>query len=386
MTQAQVTGDWLTAAGTQAVLRMLDDAGHQAYAVGGCVRNALLGQPVSDVDISTSARPQQVMDLAKAAGLKPVPTGIDHGTITVVADGTGYEVTTFRADVETDGRRAVVAFADDIHADAIRRDFTMNALYADREGHVIDPLGGLPDLRARRLRFIEDPNRRIREDYLRILRFFRFFAWYGDETAGIDPEALSAIANNIDGLAQLSRERIGAEVVKLCAAPDPNMAVCVMARCGVLAAVLEGATETPLGPLLVHEAALGLSPDPLRRLAVMGVRDGAALRLSKPQQKQLALYQSLMSGTESVEEIAYRHGVQVALDTVALRAASFETPLPHIDQNSLEHAATARFPIRAKDLQPHLQGPALGAALKRLEQDWIDSGCALDRAALLDRI
>ncbi|WP_425071478.1 CCA tRNA nucleotidyltransferase [Sagittula sp. S175] len=380
-----IHGDWLDNPATQAVMKMLEDGGHQAYAVGGCVRNALLGAPVADVDISTDARPQRVMDLAQAAGLKAVPTGIDHGTVTVVAEGEGFEVTTFRADIETDGRRAVVHFADDMHADAVRRDFTMNALYADRRGRVHDPLNGLPDLRARHLRFIEDADTRIREDYLRILRFFRFYAWYGDPEQGMDPDALSAIASNLDGLDQLSRERIGHELVKLLTAPDPYAATCVMARTGVLTHVLPGVTEAPLGPLLMHETALSLPPDPLRRLAVIGFHDGASLRLSKAQQRQLELYQSLISGPQTPREIAYRHGETIAKDTLALRAASFGAPLDTSPLPHLRTAATAQFPVKARDL-PDLHGPAIGAALKRLETQWIASGFTLDKSALLSRL
>ncbi|MDH3263709.1 MAG: CCA tRNA nucleotidyltransferase, partial [Paracoccaceae bacterium] len=168
----RIDADWLHAPGPRAVMAMLRDAGHQALFVGGTVRNALLGHPPGDIDIATDAVPERVMELAEAAGLRPVPTGLDHGTITVVvAHHEGIEVTTFRRDVETDGRRAVVAFSTHVEDDAARRDFTMNALYASAEGEVIDPLGGLPDLRARRVRFVGNAAERIREDYLRILRF-----------------------------------------------------------------------------------------------------------------------------------------------------------------------------------------------------------------------
>lgn len=184
----RVTGTWFLAPETQAVMQMLEAGGYLAYFVGGCVRNDLLGAAVSDMDISTNALPQQVMALAEGAGLKTVPTGIEHGTVTVISNGAPHEITTFRADVETDGRRAVVAFSGDIAEDAVRRDLTMNALYADRTGEVIDPLGGLPDLRARRVRFILNATDRIREDYLRSLRFFRFAAWYGDPDQGFDAE------------------------------------------------------------------------------------------------------------------------------------------------------------------------------------------------------
>ncbi|MEO0704030.1 MAG: CCA tRNA nucleotidyltransferase, partial [Pseudomonadota bacterium] len=164
----------------QTVCRTLEDAGHMAYFVGGCVRNAVMGVAASDVDIATDATPDDVMRIADAAGLRAVPTGIDHGTVTLVIDGTPFEVTTFRRDVATDGRRAVVAFSGDMEEDARRRDFTMNALYADRHGWLHDPVVGLADAQARRVRFIDDPVQRIREDYLRILRFFRFSAWYAD--------------------------------------------------------------------------------------------------------------------------------------------------------------------------------------------------------------
>ena len=228
----RITGDWITRESTQALMKALNDAGHKALVVGGCVRNALLGVPVADVDIATDALPEEVMRIALAAKMKPVPTGIDHGTVTVVSGSIPHEVTTFRKDVETDGRRAVVAFATDVADDAHRRDLTINALYALADGTLVDPLGGLPDLKARRVRFIEDAEARIREDYLRALRFFRFHAYYGDPAVGMDPEALAAIAANLDGLDTLSRERVGAELLNLLAAPDPAPAVAAMAQTG----------------------------------------------------------------------------------------------------------------------------------------------------------
>jgi poly(A) polymerase len=247
----KLTGDWYKAAAPQRLCSVLDAGGHQALFVGGCVRNDLLHQAVSDIDIATDARPERVIELAKAAGLKPIPTGIDHGTVTVVVSGTAFEVTSFRTDVSTDGRRAVVAFSDDITADAQRRDFTMNALYAQASGAVIDPLEGLGDLRARRVRFIKDAAQRIQEDYLRILRFFRFSAWYGDPQLGFDPEALAAIGAHIDGLDGLSKERIGNELLKLLAAADPAPSLAVMRATGALVRVLNGADDRSIG-LLVH--------------------------------------------------------------------------------------------------------------------------------------
>ncbi len=248
-----LTDDWLTAPATQAVFAMLDDAGHRALAVGGCVRNALIGAPVSDIDIATDAPPDRVIELGEAAGLRAIPTGILHGTVTVISAGVAHEITTFRRDVDTDGRHATVAFSTDVAEDAARRDFTMNALYAQADGTVVDPLDGLPDLRARHVRFIGDPAARILEDYLRILRFFRFTAWYGDPALGLDAEGLAACAACIDGLDRISAERIGAETCKLLAAPDPAPVVAAMARSGILARILPGADATAL-PLFVHSA------------------------------------------------------------------------------------------------------------------------------------
>ncbi|MDU8910883.1 CCA tRNA nucleotidyltransferase [Aestuariicoccus sp. MJ-SS9] len=379
----RVTGDWLTAPATQRVLNLLTDAGHQALVVGGCVRNALLGVPVSDVDIATDAVPERVIALAEAAGLKPVPTGIDHGTVTVVTEGEGLEVTTFRKDVETDGRRAVVHYSTRIEDDALRRDFTMNALYARADGTVIDPLGGLPDLEARKVRFIEDATTRIREDYLRTLRFFRFTAWYADPETGFDADALAAIADTLDGLETLSRERIGGEVMRLLGAPDPAQAVAIMARTGVLTRIMPRADSRALGPLVAAEAALGLTADPVRRLVSLGQVDPVGLRLSKDRQRRVALYQSLISGTETLAEIAYRHDIQTALSTLALRSAMLETPLTAPDTVALKAAENARLPVKARDLMPEYQGPALGARLQELETRWIASGFTLTREALL---
>ncbi|QUJ76204.1 CCA tRNA nucleotidyltransferase [Sulfitobacter albidus] len=381
-----IDAPWLHDPGTQAVCRALTDAGFRACFVGGCVRDALLGAPVSDVDIATDALPERVIELTTAAGLKPVPTGIDHGTITVVADGVGYEVTTFRRDVETDGRRAVVAFSTDLAEDARRRDFTMNALYADPDGRVIDPLGGLPDLHARRVRFIEDADRRIREDYLRALRYFRFHAWYGDDTRGMDADALAAIAANLAGLETLSAERIGAEITKLLTAPDPSTAMGAMGQTGVLQTLLPGA-DAKLALLVIDgEARLGLPPDWLLRLAALGGQDVPdRLRLSRADTKELAVLRAAISDGTSLLETAFAHGETAAIRQHLFSAALSEMPPDAAALNTIRHAARQRFPVAAQDLMPAFAGPALGAELSRLRAIWIASGFTLDRAALLDR-
>jgi poly(A) polymerase len=378
----RIEGDWIRAPATQAVLAMLTAAGHQGWLVGGCVRDGLLGRPVADVDITTDARPARVVDLAEAAGFRTVPTGIDHGTVTVIADGAPHEVTTFRRDVETDGRRAIVAFADGLEEDAARRDFTMNALYADATGRVTDPVGGLADLAARRIRFVGDPATRIREDYLRILRFFRFHAWYGDPGAGMDPEALAAIAAHADGLDRLSKERVGHEMRRLLAAPDPAPALGAMQATGVLAHVLPGADPRAVAPL-VHLEPEGLASGWLRRLAALGGTgaDGN-LRLSKAEARELDLLRAAIEGGAGAAEIAYRHGEAIARDTVLIRAAS-GLALPPGWQAQIATGAAARFPLSAADLMPRLQGAALGQRLTELEARWIASGFTLSREQLL---
>lgn len=382
----RITAEWITADHTQAVCRMLNDAGHRALFVGGCVRNAIIGEPVTDIDIATDARPEMVIELAKDAGLRPVPTGLEHGTITVIAGGIPHEVTTFRRDVETDGRRAVVAYSTRVEDDAVRRDFTMNALYADRAGHVLDPLGGLPDLMARRVRFIEDAAARIAEDYLRILRFFRFHAWYGDDAEGPDPHALAAIAEATDGLAQLSRERIGAEMRKLLSAPDPAPSVAAMRACGVLTRILPGADDRALAPLVHLEAEAGVPPDWLARLAVMvGPEAAARLRLSRSEEVRLCLLRDGMESARGPGELGFRHGFEEARAILLLRAAMMGMPVDVSVLRDAEAGAQAEFPVRAADLMPALSGPALGRELERLRALWIASGFTLSRDNLLNR-
>ncbi len=380
----QIKESWVSDPATQKVCAALTSGGAQALFVGGCVRNALLGAPVSDIDIATDARPQQVVELAQDAGLKAIPTGIDHGTITVVCDGIPHEITTFRRDIETDGRRAVVVFSDNIQEDAARRDFTMNALYAQPDGTVLDPLNGLPDLRARRVRFIGTAEHRIREDYLRSLRYFRFHAWYGDTEAGFDPDALAAIASNLEGLSDLSRERVGAELLKLLGAPDPAPSVAAMRSVGVLAQLLPGADDRALAPLIMLEQQAGTAPEPIRRLAAIATPEIAkTLRLSKAQLQRLTRMRDEASGTASIAELGFRYGEESGLHEVLLRCAFLEQPWSDEMRTDLHAGAKADFPISASDLIPEFTGPALGRKLAELEARWIASGFALTRDDLL---
>ena len=377
----KITGDWLTDPAAQSVLGMLSAAGYRALCVGGCVRNALLGVAVTDVDIATDALPETVTMLAEKAGLRAVPTGIEHGTVTVVAGGTGFEVTTFRHDVESFGRHARVAFSADLKQDARRRDLTMNALYAQADGQVIDPIGGLADITARRVRFVGTPEDRIQEDYLRILRFFRFHAQYGDPAQGLDADALAACARYSAMLETLSRERVGAEMRKLLAAPDPAPAVAAMQASGVLLHLLPGADARTL-PVLVHLE--GDAPGGwLRRLAVLGGENPAeGLRLSRAETRDFSHIRDGLSSLAPPSELAYRLNDSLAADITLARAALMETPPPADWQRDIARGAQARFPLRPADLMPDLQGPALGIALKKAEAQWIASGFQTDRETL----
>ena len=378
----KLTGDWIRAGHVQSVLAMLAAAGHRALLVGGCVRNDLLGQPVADIDIATDARPLRVVELAAQAGLKSVPTGIDHGTVTVIAEGVPHEVTTFRRDVETDGRRAVVAFTHEVALDAARRDFTMNALYAEADGTVIDPIGGLPDLLARKVRFVGDAHARIREDALRILRFFRFHAWYGDPAQGMDTEALAACAAHPEGLAPLSKERIGHEMRRLLAASDPAPALAAMQAAGLLSIILPGADATAMAVLVHLED--GLAPDWIRRLALLGSADATdALRLSRDEDRRLSATRTAATEGAPAAEVGYRIGADCARDAMLVRAALLGQPLPHGWQDEAARGAAAVFPVRAADLMPGLAGEALGHRLRELEERWIASDFQLSREQLL---
>ncbi len=382
----RIAADWISNPPTLAVVEMLSRAGYRAWFVGGCVRDAVADRPVKDIDIATVALPEAVMALAADAGLRAIPTGIEHGTVTVVSGGIPHEVTTLRRDVETDGRRAVVAFATRIEDDAMRRDFTMNALYAEADGEVLDPVGtGLADLRAGRVRFIGDADQRIREDFLRILRFFRFHAGYGDPRAGLDAEALAAIAANLDGLDTLPGERIGHEMRRLLARPDPVPAVAAMMQTGVLARVLPGAATEALGLLIALEDASGTAPDWLRRLTALGGEDASErLRLSRSEAQGLELRHKLLADMAPIHEIGYRHGAETARDVALLRAAMTGTLLDPAALADAALGAGAHFPVSAADLMPALQGEELGRRLKALERRWIASRFALGRDALLD--
>jgi len=380
--------DWMDRPGLDRLAAALDAAGGHARYVGGAVRDTLLGLPVADIDVATTHAPDRTVALLEAAGIKAIPTGIAHGTVTAVSDGTVVEVTTLRRDVATDGRHAEVAFTDDWRADAARRDFTINALYADMGSRAVhDYFDGTTDLAAGRVRFIGDPLQRIAEDHLRILRFFRFLARFGDTP---DAEGLAACVARANDLMALSRERIADELLKLLVAPRAVAIVRLMAEQGIFRPVLPEVNEDSaerLAALAEAEAAAGVAPDAIRRLAALltaaqaeGVT--ARLKLSNAQRKRVAL--ALGDGPAgSPHELGYRLGTEGAIDRLLLAGDSaaaaaltgWERPTLPIGGGALVERGLAR-------------GPDVARALRMVEERWIAEGFpdAARTAAIADEV
>ncbi len=382
---------WMTWPETAAVMAALGEARF----VGGCVRNALLGAPVTDIDIATPLTPEFVTSRLEERGIKTVPTGWAHGTVTGVANGKPFEVTTLRRDVETDGRHAVVAFTSDWAEDARRRDFTMNALYADAAGEVLDTVGGVDDLKAGRVRFVGDAVTRIREDYLRILRLFRFHAWYGK--GEIDPEALRASAAEKDGLEGLSAERVQKEMLRLLDAADPMPSLRAMAATGILSVVLPGDLDlVRLEKLVAIDADNFFEPDAVLRLAAL--KGGQNLRLSNAQAERLddlaTAEEKIVSylSIKDVRRLLYRLGPKRFKDRVFLKWAEDPKASNFIQWRALLALADSwdrpRFPLTGANVLnagvPH--GPLVGRVLAEVEEWWVESDFTDDEFSLAERL
>jgi poly(A) polymerase len=394
-----IDAPWLKSGTAARVLALLNGHGEEARVVGGAVRNALLNIPTGDIDIATTALPDEVVRRAKAAGIKCVPTGIDHGTVTLVVDAQPFEVTTLREDTETYGRKAKVAFGRDWVRDAERRDFTINGLSVDAAGRVHDHVGGLADIEARRVRFIGDAAQRIAEDYLRILRFFRMHAAYG---AGAPDRVgyLACIAGRA-GLSSLSAERVRMEMLKLLVAAGAEAAVAAMADAGLLLTIVGGVTYTgPFAAMVSAERALGLAPDPVRRLAALAVavtedakRVAVRLRLSNAETKVLDSMGHRWWRLAGMDETRarqrlYRLGEEQYRDRLMLAWArsgeSFEAGYWREFAQLPQRWTTPKFPLRAADFISRgiAEGPALGHVLTLAEDAWLAADFPLDPAAL----
>lgn len=403
---------WMTESATAAVMAALiagDETGLVALFVGGCVRDSLLGRDIGDVDIATMLAPDVVSERLQATGVKVVPTGLAHGTVTAVFEGRHFEITTLRVDVDTDGRRATVAFTDDWVADAQRRDFTVNALFADSSGAIYDPVGGLADLKAGRVRFVGNAEQRIREDVLRLLRFFRFYAQFG--TPPPDKEAITACAKLADLLPTLSGERVAAETFKLMAAADPATTMTLMSANGVLQHFLSEAREIDRLAALVTVEGIVEQADPLRRLAA-GLKADAAgadaiadrFRLSNADRvrlRELVATDHRLNrdmNTETRQMALYRLGADLWHDRVLVDWAE-EIALGTLQDRHITDAwrelynlpdewAPPAFPLQGNDvLTLGIEaGPAVGGYLSEVEEWWIAGGFAAGREACLTKL
>ncbi|MFL6789980.1 MAG: CCA tRNA nucleotidyltransferase [Bradyrhizobium sp.] len=397
--RALADAPWLRSGPTARVLALLNDGGEEARVIGGAVRNALLRIPTGDIDIATTSLPDEVIRRAKAAGLKSVPTGIDHGTVTLVVEGQPFEVTTLREDTETYGRKAKVAFGRDWVRDAERRDFTINGLSVDAEGVVHDHVGGLDDIAARRVRFIGDPHQRIAEDYLRILRFFRMHASYG---AG-EPDRAGYLAciSGRAGLAGLSAERVRMEMLKLVVAHGAVVAITAMADGGLLQPIFGGVCYTgPFAAMIAAERVLGLQASAVRRLGALTVavtedakRVAARLRLSNAEAKAIDSmghrWWRLVGMDETrARRLLYRIGEQAYRDRLMLAwaRAGADSELAHWRELATlpQRWSAPKFPLKAADFVARgiAEGPALGHVLALAEDAWLAADFPQDQAAL----
>ncbi|WP_026618880.1 poly(A) polymerase [Ensifer sp. WSM1721] len=404
---------WFQAPSLRRVFDLLNVDGGEVRIVGGAVRNSLLGLPTGDVDLATTWHPEEVAGRAKAAGIKVVPTGINHGTVTLVIDGIPYEVTTLRRDVTTDGRRAEVAFGSGWKEDAERRDFTINALYVNSEGEVFDYVGGLADIESRTLRFIGNAAERVAEDYLRILRFFRFFAHYGSGRP--DAEGLKACAQARAKLSTLSAERVWGETKKLLSADDPGRALLWMRQAGVLGEILPETEKWGIDAipgLVAAERSFSWRPEPLLRLAAIVPPDAERLeamamrlRLSKAEAAYLVRFAEAPAIAATLPDAAldrelYRHGkdgiiVRLKLSLAAARRKS-ETDPAFLAETASFQRLLARaegwqrpvFPLSGVDvLKAGIPaGPKIGEVLEELEEFWIERNFNVDRATLVARL
>jgi poly(A) polymerase len=387
-----LNADWLHAKSTKTVIAALEAVRADCVRfVGGCVRNTIMARPVDDLDLATQLTPDETLKALETAGIRAIPTGIEHGTVTAIVDHKPFEITSLRRDVETDGRRAVVAFTEDWAEDAQRRDFRLNALYAAPNGEVFDPVGGgYEDAMAGRVVFIGDADQRLREDYLRILRFFRFNAWYG---AGIDADGLAACQRQRSGLEKIAKERTWKELKKLLSAEMPRDAVIAMSKSGVLDEVLpEHRGADGLHDLELTEQLTGVQPDPMLRLMALLPRSalavqqtGQALRLSNDETARLTMWaadnlpEPVGMKSQELRATLYWHGKQAVVDRAMLAGADVRDLLA-----AIRAWRRPDFPINGDDaLAAGLKGRDIGEALSRVAKIWVESDFYLERESLL---
>ena len=375
---------WLRNPSAQKLSKLYKNFGYQVLFVGGCVRNTILKKPVTDIDLATDAQPEEIIKIAKENNIRFVPTGLVHGTITLIIDNTHYQITTFRTDFDHDGRYAKVEFTESLLLDASRRDLTINALYCNHVGEVIDPLNGLDDIKKQKIKFIGNPNERIKEDNLRILRFFRFQAIYGNKNLEIDSIALEACHNHKSKLAALSKERITSELRKILSAPNPLEVMIKMNETGVLNELFQNVSIDSLEAYLKTEEKFKININWLGRLLSLQVtQEEERLKLTRCEFKFLKQTKSAIENQINVLEFSYYNGVENGKIYANLQNFRHNIILSKNLLNQINSLATKKFPITAKDLMPEVSGKKLGEALRSLEDRWIKSNFTLSKKELL---
>lgn len=380
----KLENNWLNQPSAQCLSKAFKNYGHQALFVGGCVRNSILKVPVTDIDMATDALPETIIRISKENNFKFIPTGLTHGTITIIIDKIAYQITTFRSDIANDGRHAKVEFTTSLLLDASRRDLTINALYCDSNGKIIDPLNVLKDLNNRIIKFIGDPNKRIAEDYLRILRFFRFQAIYGNELLEINLPALNACRENKSKLVTLSKERKTSELRKLFSSNNPTRTIIKMIDTGILNQLFESCSVNSFVSYIKAEKKYKIKINWIGRLlSLQGSNIEEVLTLTRRELKMIKYTKKAIKQNMPIFEFSYYNGMEYGIMYLLLQHGMKKTILNKISINKVSSIVTRKFPVTAKDLMPKLKGKKLGDELKKLESQWIKSDFTLNKNQLL---
>ena len=380
----KLENNWLNQASAQCLSKAFKNYGYQALFVGGCVRNSILKVPVTDIDMATDALPETIIKISKENNFKFILTGLTHGTITIIIDKIAYQITTFRNDITNDGRHAKVEFTTSLLLDASRRDLTINAIYCDSYGKIIDPLNVLEDLNNRVIKFIGDPNKRIAEDYLRILRFFRFQAIYGNEMLEINVPALAACQEHKSKLATLSKERITSELRKLFLSNNPTRTIIKMTDTGILNQLFKNCSINSFISYIEAEKKYKIKINWIGRLlSLQGSNIEEVLTLTRQELKMIKYTKKAIGQNVPIFEFSYYNGIDYGIMYLLLQHGMKKTTLNKILINKVSSIVTRKFPVTAKDLMPKLKGKKLGDELKKLESQWVKSDFTLNKNQLL---
>jgi len=382
---------WLKSKPVNIIWKVLSSKGAKVYFVGGCVRDSVQARKIKDIDIATDALPSEVIELAKLANLKVIKTGLEHGSVAIIVQNERFDITTFRSDIVTDGRHSTVRFSLNILDDAMRRDFTMNALYMTIDGEILDPISGFEDLVSGRVRFIGEPEKRIREDYLRVLRYFRFLTIYGEKAESLDHSTVDACSNAIFGLKTLSNDRIWEELQKILLADNPNLSLKLMYSSGVLEAILPFAKLENLHRFLILEKKFKIKFKEINRLAVLNpsqVRFWAKrFPFKREQRRWLDTLLVNLNDSSSLRVRSYKYGADLTISAYAIFKSHLSKTLDSKDLAEINAGSSQSFPINNSDLlEYYSQSKALGDEFKRLKDLWFSSNLELDRHNLLTEL